>query len=206
MRPGWMTSARVRSASAARPTTQNSACSTLTAFNETYGSSPLNHWATELYAIVLQSRAPTRFILDAQASCAELLSTGSLPIAAVQTLATGRKRSSNLLMGGLLPRVDAAVESAVTPVNPSPGAPVTAVIDVSGILLSTPNDAAYLGLADAATGRVLRVFDQFTRPVADQTQLRLTIPTESAVPRAFYHVILRVNGAQALRSPEVNLT
>ena len=53
---------------------------------------------------------------------------------------------------------------------------------------------------------VLRVFDQFTRPVADQTQLRLTIPTESAVPRAFYRVILRVNGAQALRSPEVNLT
>ena len=79
-------------------------------------------------------------------------------------------------------------------------------LSISGILLSTPNDAAYLGLADAATGRVLRVFDQFTRPVADQTQLRLTIPTESAVPRAFYRVILRVNGAQALRSPEVNLT
>src|SRR5439155_27206635 len=153
-------------------------------------------------------RRPDRVECTVPAAIAagNVLSAGSLPIAAVQTLATGRKRSSNLLMGGLLPRVDAAVESAVTPINPSPGAPVTAVIDASGILLSTPNDAAYLGLADAATGRVLRVFDQFTRPVADQTQLRLTIPTESAVPRAFYRVILRVNGAQALRSPEVNLT
>jgi len=144
--------------------------------------------------------------VPAAIAAGNVLSAGSLPIAAVQTLATGRKRSSNLLMGGLLPRVDAAVESAVTPINPSPGAPVTAVIDASGILLSTPNDAAYLGLADAATGRVVRVFDQFTRPVADQTQLRLSIPAGSAVPRAFYRVILRVNGAQALRSPEVNLT
>jgi hypothetical protein len=62
--------------------TQLSPCTSFTALSETRGSSPLNHWATELYAIVLQSRTPSRFILESQASCTELLSTGSLPIAA----------------------------------------------------------------------------------------------------------------------------
>jgi hypothetical protein len=61
---------------------QDSACTTLTTLSETRGGSPLNHWATAVYAIVLQSRTPTRFILDSQASCAELLATGSLAIAA----------------------------------------------------------------------------------------------------------------------------
>jgi hypothetical protein len=132
-----------------------------------------------------------------------LLSAGSQPITAVQTLLTGRKSSSNIVIGGLLPHVDTAAPSAVTPISPSPGAPVTAVIDLTGILLSTANDSVFLGLS--SNGTVVRIFDQFTRPTPDQKTLRLTVPKVAAVPKGFYRVILRVNGQQALNSPGVTL-
>jgi hypothetical protein len=156
----------------------------------------------------ITKKRPDRLEVTTPAAIAagNLLSAASHPIAVVQTLPTGRKRASVPILGGLLPRVDSATESNVTPVNANPGAPVTAVIDLTGILLSTANDAAFLGLANSSNGRIARVFDQFTRPVANQTQLRLTIPTAMAVQPALYRVILRVNGQQALRSPEVDLS
>ena len=61
----------------------------------------------------------------------------------------------------------------------------------------------YLGLS--FNGKVIRIFDQFTRPTPDQKTLRLTIPTEGAVNKGSYRVILRVNGQQAWNSPEVTL-
>jgi hypothetical protein len=132
-----------------------------------------------------------------------LLPAGSQAITAVQTLPTGRKYSSNAITGGLLPHVDTATPSGVTPIDPSPGAPVTAVIDLTGFLLSTSSDAVFLGLS--RDGTVVRLFDQFTRPTADQKTLRLTIATEAAVPPGTYRIILRVNGQQALNSPAVTL-
>jgi hypothetical protein len=131
-----------------------------------------------------------------------LLSAGSQPITAVQTI-FGHEFASNIVIGGLLPHLNTVTSSAVTPINASPGAPVTAVLDLAGTLLSTASDAAYLGLS--ANGNVIRVFDQFTRPTADQKTLRLTIPTEAAVPPGTYRVILRINGQQALNSPAVTL-
>lgn len=131
-----------------------------------------------------------------------VLSAGSLPITAVQTI-FGHSFSSNVVTGGLLPHLDTVTPSAVTPINPSPGAPVTAVLDMTGTLLGTPSDAVFLGLS--ANGKLIRLFDQFTRPTADQTTLRLTIPTEGAVPKGSYRVILRVNGQQALNSPAMIL-
>ena len=77
------------------------------------------------------------------------------------------------------------------------------VDDLAGFLLSTPSDAVFMGLS--LNGKVIRLFDQFTRPTADQKTLRLTIPVESAVPTGNYRVILRVNGQQALNSPGVTL-
>lgn len=156
----------------------------------------------------ITTKRPNRLEATVPAALAagNLLSAGSHPIAVTQALTTGRKRSSVPMLGGLLPRLDSAVQSAVAGINPSPGAPVTAIIDMAGILLSTAGDATFVGLANSATGRVVQIFDQFTRPVANQTQLRLTIPTERAVPRAHYRVILRVNSQQARRSPEVDLT
>jgi hypothetical protein len=163
--------------------------------------------AIQMADVVLQmtSRSPSlvQCTVPHTLAAGNLLSAGSQPITAVHTLPAGRKYSSNAVTGGLLPRVDAAMPSVVTPINPNPGAPVTAVIDLTGILLSIPSDSVFLGLS--SNGAVVRIFDQFTRPTADQKTLRLTIPTEAAVPKGLYRVILRVNGQQALNSPAMTL-
>jgi hypothetical protein len=156
----------------------------------------------------ITTRTPDRIdaVIPAALAAGMSLSAGSHRIVVVQTLPTGGKRSSAPILGGLVPRLDTAVPSSVTPTNSSPGAPVTATIDMTGILLGRESDAAFVGLAHSTTGRIVRIFDQLTRPVTNQTQLRLTIPVALAVPPAFYRVILRVNGQQARRSPEVDLT
>jgi hypothetical protein len=156
--------------------------------------------------ITLKRPDRLQVIVPMALAAGNLLSAGSHPIAVTQTLTTGRTRSSVPMLGRLLPRLDSAVPSGVAPINANPGAPVTAIIDMGGILLSTANDSTFVGLANSTTGRIVRIFDQFTRPVLNQTQLRLTITAAQAVPPAFYRVILRVNGQQARRSPEVDLT
>jgi hypothetical protein len=140
--------------------------------------------------------------VPATLTAGNVLSAASHPIVAVQTV-FGHTFASNAVTGGLLPHLDTAAASAVTPVNANPGAPVTAVIDMTGTLLSVASDAAFVGFSSG--GKVIRVFDQFTRPTADQKTLRLTIPKEQAVPNGVYRVILRVNGQQATNSPEVTL-
>jgi hypothetical protein len=153
----------------------------------------------------ITSKSPSlvQCVVPLTLNAGNILPAGSQPITAVLTLSTGRKYSSNAVTGGLLPHVDTATPSNVTPINPSPGAPVTAVIDLTGFLLSTPSDAVFLGLSK--DGTVVRLFDQFIRPTADQKTLRLTIPVDLAVPTGTYRVILRVNGQQALNSPAVTL-
>jgi len=153
----------------------------------------------------ITSKSPSMIqcVVPPTLNAGNVLPAGSQPITAVHTLSTGRKYSSNSLTGGLLPHLDTATASSVVPIDPSPGAPVTAVIDLAGFLLSTPSDAVFMGLS--LNGKVIRLFDQFIRPTADQKTLRLAIPVESAVPTGNYRVILRVNGQQALNSPGVTL-
>lgn len=148
--------------------------------------------------IVFRSFGALRCSVPAALGAGALLSAGSHPIVAVQTI-FGHRFSSNAVTGGLLPIVAAVAVSSVTPV----GTMVTAVLDVTGTLLGVPTDAVYL--AFSSEGRVFRVFDQFTRPTADQTTLRLTMTAAQAVPPGPYRVILRVNGQQARNSPEVIL-
>jgi hypothetical protein len=152
--------------------------------------------------ITSQSYEAVDCVVPVAINAGALLSAGSQPITAVQTI-FGHDFSSNIVIGGLLPHLDTVTPSAVTPINGNPGAPVTAVLDLAGTLLSRASDAAYLGLS--ANGNVIRLFDQFTRPTADQKTLRLAIPIEGAVPKGPYRVILRVNGRQALNSPAVTL-
>jgi hypothetical protein len=122
-----------------------------------------------------------------------VVSAGSLPLTAVLTLPNGHTLSSNAVTGGLLPRMDTVT---VTPGTPK-------VIDFTGVLLGTATDTVFAALS--LKGTVVRVYDQFTRPTADQTTLRLTLTPELAVPAGTYRVILRVNGQQTLNSPEVVL-
>lgn len=152
--------------------------------------------------LAVTAQQPDRLIctVSAQLAGSALLSAGSYPVAVAQTLPTGRRRMSNLLIGGLLPRLDSAVPSLP---NPQPG--VAWTVDLTGILLGTAEDDVFVGLYQ--NGRVVRLFDQFIRPVGPppQTQMQLRIMPEHAVPPGTYRVILRVNGQQAVSSPEVVL-
>lgn len=115
------------------------------------------------------------------------LSAGSYPLFARQPLAAGRFRSSNLLVGNLLPTV-------TTVLGVSPGK-----VQITGALLGTPSDDVLV--AFYADGAVERMFDDGFVIDAGQTTLDLTVPPTVALPAPSYRIILRVNGQQARNSP-----
>jgi hypothetical protein len=138
------------------------------------------------------------------------ISAGSHPLAVTQLMSTGRRRTSNMLVGGLLPRLVDAVGSGVVRIRPGdPTSPVRGLITITGFLLGTGEDDVYAALYRASG--VVQVFDDFERPapapgVPRQAELRLNIPAAKAVPPGEYRLILRVNGRQARTSPLVVLT
>jgi hypothetical protein len=134
-----------------------------------------------------------------------LTSAGMLPLAVVQALSRGRKRRSDLLVGGLLPRLDTAMPSGLARVGAGVSAPVKGRITLHGVLLGTPTDDVYAGLYRNAS--VVRLVDTFARPANDatQTQVWFDLVDETAVPPGDYQLILRVNGRQAKNSPSVHM-
>ena len=83
--------------------------------------------------------------------------------------------------------------------------PMNLLFALTGVLLGTADDEVYAALY--WNGRVVRMYDEFTRPpgATPQTELRLEITNETAVPPGTYHLILRVNGQQAKDSPAVQM-
>lgn len=161
--------------------------------------------------VVSQRPDTLSFKVDSAIANGDAISAGSHAIAVVQTLPTGRRRLSNVLVAGLIPTLDTAVIAAGTlVVNLIPPPPrALATIDLTGVLLGTKDDDCFLALyRDGAT---LRLFDAFTdeetpappAPVPPQSAKSLRI--EDAVPVGDYLVIYRVNGQQAKRSPVVSL-
>jgi hypothetical protein len=156
------------------------------------------------------------FKVDSAIATGDLISAGSHAIAVVQTLPTGRRRLSNVLIAGLLPTLDTAVIAAGTlVVNPAPPPPrpqtAFATIQLTGVLLGTKDNDCFLALyRDGAT---LRLFDTFTdeetpppaAPVPPQSAKSLKMVIDDAVPVGDYMVIYRVNGQQAKLSPTVSL-
>ena len=133
----------------------------------------------------------------------EAISAGNHPVSVVLTLPTGRQRSSNLLVGGLRPRLDSALPSGLAAGG---GGTVTGFIDLAGALLGTEDDDVVVALYQ--DGLVVASFETFTRPPGPpfQQALQLEITAGTALPAGTYLVILRVNGQQAPRSPSVDLT
>lgn len=166
------------------------------------------------------AQRPDRLTCEVSAVLAggTILSAGSHPVAVVQTLATGRKRTSNLLIGDLLPRLDTAAPNALARTDPaSPDSNVVGNIDLTGVLLGTADDDVFVGLY--RNGEVVQGFDQFVIAAGPtpqtEKQLQITVRTaatdgtparpDSSVPPGTYRVILRVNGEQAVNSPAVDL-
>ena len=128
-----------------------------------------------------------------------MISAGSHPVSIVQNLSAGRRRSSNLLVGNLLPVLESAEFT-------STGDPDTfGYIDMAGVLLGEEKDDIFAALY--TEGQIIAFLDEFAEsdppPVEPQTRIRLRI--REPVTSGTYLVILKVNGQQAKNSPEVTI-
>jgi hypothetical protein len=132
------------------------------------------------------------------------IGAGEHPISAVQVLASGRRRGSNILTGSLRPTLSSAAASGVAVSTTPPK--VIGDIDMTGMLLGRAQDDVFLALYDAEAGEVVSVFEGPLAYSTDQTSLTLSIADSEAVMPGRYLLILRVNGQQAVNSPEVDLT
>jgi hypothetical protein len=162
--------------------------------------------------VTMQQPDQLKFKVDSSIVNGANISAGSLPVSLIQTLPSGRRKSSNMLIGNLVPTLTSAtvVTTTVVPSPPGPPPPVTppkmifATIDLTGVLLGTAEDDVYLALY--RDGSVFRMFDVFTIPAAPpQTQKRLVMISDDAVPEGRYLTILKVNGQQAVQSFPVDL-
>jgi len=146
---------------------------------------------------------PNALRCTVDASVATSIAAGSQSLAAVLTLPNGRQRSSNLVVGALLPTVQTATTSGLHAVA-GPPAGVAGNIQLTGALLGREQDDIFLALY--RDGAVVKVYDAPFTFAPDQTALTLAIPDDNPVPSGTYRVILRINQQQARRSPEVTLT
>jgi Pvc16 N-terminal domain len=136
-------------------------------------------------------------LVNGSIAAGTLMSAGSHPLYVRQTLPSGRFRSSNLLIGNLLPTLTSASSSALVNVG---GGRVRGHLQINGQLLGAASDDVLV--AFYRNGAVERMFDDVTSN-ASQTQLNLSVATPQALPSGNYRIILRVNGQQARNSPEV---
>lgn len=160
--------------------------------------------------VTMQQPDRLQFVVRDDIANGATISAGSFPISVSQLLATGRRRSSNLLVGSLLPTLSTtAIDGLVQTVTAAPPAIgwKFATINLTGTLLGkTTDDDFYLALfKDGAT---VKLFDALTdtSPAAQpQTKRQLQMTQPDAVPPGNYKVLYRVNGQQARRSFAIDL-
>lgn len=161
-------------------------------------------------AIVAQQPDELWCRVDAKIAEGRTISAGSHPLSIVQTLPTGRHRSSNLLIADLLPKLIGAKYTA------SNASGERGTVTLEGVLLGRKEEKEG-GIQDDILaafyqdGKVVKTFDEIkvvsstlaTDP--EQTRLDLLLRKTDIQPGK-YRVILRVNGQQAQASPEVEIT
>jgi hypothetical protein len=144
--------------------------------------------------VTMQQPDQLRFTIDPAIIGASGISAGSHPVTVVLTLpGTGKKRSSNTVIGNLVPTLSTAAIAGL-------------VIDLGGTLLGSETDDVVL--AFYRDGAVIKMFDEFTLPVPLpplQPSRQLIMSGSDAVPAGDYNMILLVNGQQAPQSPIVSL-
>lgn len=145
-------------------------------------------------AVISQKPNELQCVVNGTISGGGSISAGSHPIRVVQTLPTGRKRTSNLLVANLLPRLD----SATFTLDPAPD--VFGSVQLTGSLLGRASDDIFIALY--RDGKVVKMYDQVTTTPTQQL-LTLTINESDAVPNGEYRIIMRVNGQQAKNSPVI---
>ncbi len=162
--------------------------------------------------VTMQQPDRLQFVVREDIATADIISAASLPVSVSQLLLTGRRRSSNLLVGNLLPALSGAailggslqhVAMAPPPIGWS-----FATIDITGKLLGKDDtDDFYLALhKDGTTLTMLDTQNDTSPPNAPQTKRRFVMQKADAVPPGKYLVLYRVNGQQARQSLGLDLT
>lgn len=168
-------------------------------------------------AVVAQWPDQLQCLVNGTLAGGTVISAASHPVSVALVLPNGKRRSSNLLVASLLPRLNDAIPNALqlTPVTPADPIPrVFGDIVISGKLLGTKDDDIFVALYQE--GEIVRLFDRIDGPTVLPAQSRITVsPTQfgltlgiraaDAVSPGNYRVIVRVNGQQAKNSPEVLL-
>jgi hypothetical protein len=130
---------------------------------------------------------------------ATTLSPGSYAVTAVRILPSGRRFSSNALLGHLLPMLTNATHGALTATG---GGQLHGDVTLAGERLGGPDDDIFVALyRDGACAVLLEATG-----VPAQDTLTVTVVLEQALNPGTYFVILRVNGEQAIQSPALNWT
>jgi hypothetical protein len=175
----------------------------------------LSHLSVRLGSVdfpaTMQQPDRLQFVVSEDVGTGDVISAGSLTVSVTQLLPTGRRRSSNLLVGRLMPILDTATIVAgslksVPAQQPHAGWKF-ATLDLTGKLLGKDDsDDFYLALLkDGATVKVFDALKDIPVANAPQTHRQFEMQEADAVPPGQYVVVYRVNGEQARQSMTVDL-
>jgi len=135
--------------------------------------------------------------LEVTVPLATVLSAGSYPVTGVKILPSGRRFSSNALLGHLLPALTGV---AVGPLTPNGPTNKFGDLTLTGTRLGGPDDGIFVALYK--DGKTVIMIE--TTGVVAQNTLTASVTIDKAIPPGTYYVILRVNGEQATSSLQVN--
>jgi hypothetical protein len=121
-------------------------------------------------------------------------------VAVSRTLPSGRTMTSTPLLGELMPVVaGVALNGALTPVNANPGAPLFGSFTVTGAQFGGAEESIFAALYRNGTAQI----QLEPAAPAGATRIVFSVPSALALPPGSYRMLLRVNGQQALNSPEL---
>lgn len=160
--------------------------------------------------VTMQQPDMLQFVVRPDIATPSAVSAGSYPLSISQLLPTGRRRSSNVLIGNLRPVVSNVAlfgPMGTVAAPPPPAGWKFTDIDVTGELLGRDDvDDFYLALyRDGKTFAMLDTQIDQSVPVGSQTQRRFHMNQSDAVPPGRYVAIYRVNGQQAAQGFFVDL-
>jgi hypothetical protein len=133
---------------------------------------------------------------------ATTLAARAYPVCVARVLPSGRRVSSNAVLGHLAPTVTGAAVGALANAGTVAEPLLHGTLTLSGRRLGGPDDAVFVGFyLDGETRLMLEATG-----TAAQTTLAVTVSAADALPPGQYRVILRVNGEQAANAPQANWT
>jgi hypothetical protein len=126
------------------------------------------------------------------------LSAGTYPVTVARDLPSGRRMHSNPLLGQLQPTLDGVL--AVLPLTDDGSGNLFGGLVLNGRRLGGPDDAIFV--AFWRDGNVVLMLE--ADGAATQDTLAVGVGIDDALTPGFYRILLRVNGAQAVATPEVD--